>query len=111
MEYSSDAMKIIEKSTSDDYALDVSQGDMITFCVTAEGNFTLSAENFDVGNIVYVSLMQDSTGSRTVTLSSNFLWTGGSAPTLTTSANAVDKFVFMSSGTKLEELSRALDVK
>ncbi len=104
-------MIIIKKTTSDDYALDISQADEITFVITVTGDFTLSVENFDAGNVVHLCIAQDGTGSHTVTLSSDFKWIGGSAPTLTTVASSVDIFAFICGPSKLLESSRALDVK
>ncbi len=41
---------------------------------------------------------QDSTGSRTATWDSAVLWTGGTAPTLTTTANKCDVIAFIATG-------------
>ena len=46
-------------------------------------------------------VVQDDTGSRTITWDSVFLWPGGTAPTLTTTANAVDIIAFMTDGTNM----------
>lgn len=104
-------MKKIIVSTGSNYQLDICRGAMLSFTITVTGNITLSAINFDDADIIYLTLIQDATGSRTITLNSDFHWVGGNAPTLTTAANAVDEFTFKSSGTKLREVSRALDVK
>ena len=42
------------------------------------------------GQIMHLELVQDATGSRTVTWPSNVSWAGGTAPTLTTTAGGVD---------------------
>jgi len=78
--------------------------------ITATGNFTLSANNFDQGDVVFLTLIQDATGSRTITLSSDFHWASGTPPTLSTGAGARDTFMFVCSETKLMEL-KAQDVK
>lgn len=47
------------------------------------------------GSEYRLALIQDATGNRTIGgWSSNFLWAGGTAPTLTITANAVDLIVF-----------------
>jgi len=40
-----------------------------------------------------------------------FKWVGGTAPTLTTANGSRDQFVFVSNGTNMYEIGRALDVK
>jgi hypothetical protein len=57
-------------------------------------------------------LTQDATGSRTVTWGSKFKFVGGSAPVLTTAANAVDivKFVTLDGGNTFLETDRDLNI-
>lgn len=75
-------------------------------------NYTIRAPaNARSGTILTIRLKQDATGSRTVTWNSAYKWTGGTAPTLSTAANAVDVFVFLLDGTNAEEVSTKLDVK
>ena len=50
------------------------------------------------GNLVLV-IIQDSTGGRKATWPSSVKWVGGSAPTLSTAANAVDIIAFLYDGT------------
>jgi hypothetical protein len=78
---------------------DVSLGRVAT--VTLGGNRTMAAPtNLKVGTyILYV--VQDGTGSRTLTWNSAFKWTAAVAPPLTTTANARDIFSFVSDGTNL----------
>ena len=79
--------------------------------VTLGGNRTLGAASNQVDGGVYViSIIQDGTGSRTVTFNSNYKFVGGSAPTLTTDASARDVLVFVSNGTNMFEIGRALNV-
>jgi hypothetical protein len=85
--------------------------------VTASASTTLSLSN---GNVFYLTMAasitsltisgatsgkacsfalyakQDSTGSRTITWPSSVKWASGSAPTLSTAANALDILVFES---------------
>jgi len=78
---------------------DTSQGRIAT--LTLGGNRTLAAPtNLRVG-VYILYLIQDATGSRTVTWNSVFKWPGGVAPTLTTTASAKDLISFISDGTNL----------
>lgn len=78
--------------------------------VTLGGNRTLSAPtNLIDGGFYALIIIQDSTGSRTLTFNSVFKFTGGTAPTLTTTASARDILVFQSNGTNLYEVGRSLN--
>lgn len=68
--------------------------------VTLGGNRTLALSNVAVGQCFILRLVQDGSGSRTVTWFSTIKWAGGSAPTLTTTANKTDVlgFICTSSG-------------
>lgn len=62
-----------------------------TFTVTLAGNRTLgNPTNMTNGAIYNWRIRQDATGSRTLAYGSKFKWPGGTAPTLTTTANATD---------------------
>src|SRR3990167_4090176 len=63
--------------------------------VTLGGNRTLALSNGTVGQTFLIRLLQDGTGTRTVTWFSTILWAGGSAPTLTTTINKADSFLFI----------------
>ncbi len=63
--------------------------------VTLGGNRTLALSNEHVGQIFTLRLLQDGTGSRTVTWFTTIKWAGGAAPTLTTTASKADTFVFI----------------
>ncbi len=79
--------------------------------VTLGGNRTLGAASNQIdGGVYLISIIQDGTGSRTVTFNSNYKFVGGSAPTLTTDASARDVLVFVSNGTNMFEIGRALNV-
>lgn len=52
-----------------------------------------------------LTLIQDSTGSRTATWPSTVKWAGGSAPTLTTTANARDKIALDWDGTQYDAVA------
>jgi len=62
-----------------------------TFTVTLGGNRTLgNPTNLTNGCIYNWRIKQDATGSRTLAYGSKFKWPAGTAPVLTTTANAVD---------------------
>lgn len=63
-----------------------------------EGNITIALSNDTNNQIFYVTILQDSGGSRTVTWFSTIRWAGGSAPTLTTTASKRDAFIFVRTG-------------
>lgn len=66
--------------------------------VTLGGNRTLALSNVKTGQVFMLNLIQDGTGSRTVTWFSGISWSGGSAPTLTTTASKQDVFGFICTG-------------
>lgn len=62
------------------------------FTVTLGGNRTMAnPTNAVAGQSGSIFIVQDATGSRTLSWGSNWDWAGGTAPTLTTTANAVDR--------------------
>jgi len=76
--------------------------------VTLGGNRTLSAPSNAVGSGQYVSLLviQDGTGSRTLTWNGAYEFKDDTAPTLTTTASKGDLFTFRYNGTKWLEVGR-----
>ena len=80
--------------------------------VTLTANTTFDApSNQKDGGFYSITLKQDGTGSRTASWNSVFHFAGGTAPTLTTTASAVDIMVFRSDGTNMLEVGRQLDLK
>lgn len=66
------------------------------FTVTLGGNRTLAnPTNITAGTSGVIFVVQDATGSRTLSYGSYFKFPGGTAPTLTTTANAVDILAFV----------------
>jgi hypothetical protein len=64
--------------------------------VTLGGNRTLNTPtNIDNGRVYSLLVIQDGTGSRTITWPSEVKWPGGTAPTLSTGANDVDLVSFV----------------
>lgn len=78
---------------------DVSLGPIAT--VTLGGNRTMAAPtNLKAGTYI-LHVIQDATGSRTLTWNSVFKWQSGIAPTLSTAASAHDIIVLICDGTNL----------
>ena len=67
--------------------------------VTLGGNRTLAVSNVSTGQAFVVILLQDGTGSRTVTWWGSILWPDATAPTLTTTASRRDIYGFIYDGT------------
>lgn len=63
--------------------------------VTLTDNRTLALSNETVGQTFVIRLIQNAVGSKTVTWFTTIKWEGGSAPTLTTTANKTDVFGFI----------------
>lgn len=66
--------------------------------ITLTGNATITMPTAVSGKSFTLLLKQDATGSRTVTWST-VSWPGGTAPTITSTASKLDKYVFISDGT------------
>jgi len=74
-------------------AVDLSLGN--NFTVTLAGNRTLGAPtNVTAGQSGVIVVTQDTTGSRTLAYNSVYKFVGGTAPTLTTTASAVDVLAY-----------------
>ena len=72
---------------------DFSQGN--NFTVVLGGNRTLAnPTGITTGQTGVIYVIQDGTGSRTLGIGSHFHFSGGTAPTFTTTANAVDAIAF-----------------
>jgi len=79
--------------------------------VTLGGNRTLSAPtNSAAGQFIALTVIQDGTGSRTLSFNSAYEFTGDTAPTLTTTASKADIFVFKYNGTVWQETGRNLNL-
>ena len=80
--------------------------------LTLVGNRTLSAPTNAVGSGQYISLLviQDGTGSRTLTWNAVYEFTADTAPTLTTTASKGDLFTFRYNGSKWLEVGRNLNL-
>jgi len=66
------------------------------YVVTLGGNRTLdNPTNQVAGQSGSIFIVQDGSGSRSLAYGSNYDFTGGSAPTLSTAANAVDRIDYI----------------
>lgn len=63
--------------------------------VVMAGNRILALSNMATGDRIVLRLTQDATGSRIPTWFTTIKWAGGTAPTLTTTANKADMFGFI----------------
>ena len=81
--------------------------------VTLGGNRTLSANNEGntVGQSGSIFITQDGTGSRTLAYTSDYKFAGGTAPTLSTAANAVDRLDYVIKADGVVHCVVTLDVK
>ncbi len=89
--------------------------DMATAChhsVTLGGNRTFAApSNQVVGQAGSIFITQDGTGSRTASFNAAFKFVGGTAPTLTTTAAAVDRIDYIILSSNVIHCAVSLDVK
>ena len=79
--------------------------------LTMAGNRTISAPSGSTpaaGQFISLLLIQDGTGSRTITWNAIYEFAADTAPTLTTTANKGDLFVFRYNGSKWLEVGRNL---
>jgi len=66
------------------------------FSLTLAGNRTLSApSNVDPGQVGSIFIIQDGTGSRTLAYNTIWKFAGGTAPTLSTAAAAIDRLDYI----------------
>ncbi len=83
-------------NTSTAYTIDLTNGNV--FELTLTGNCTYTFSNppaTGIGGSFTLIQKQDGTGSRTVTFPSSVDWSGGTAPTITSTASSVDIFTFI----------------
>ena len=79
--------------------------------VTLGANRTMGLASGGVtGAFISILIIQDGTGSRTITWNAAYEFTGDSAPTLTTTADKGDLFVFRYNGSKWLEVGRNLNL-
>ena len=79
--------------------------------VTLAGNRTMAAPSNSVtGQFIALLVIQDSTGSRTLTWNAVYEFKDDTAPTLTTTASKGDNFTFRYNGSKWLEVGRNLNL-
>lgn len=76
--------------------------------ITLTGNVTLTFTNPSGIGMRTLKIVQDATGSRTITWPTIVKWAGGVAPTITTTANGYDMIAFRFDGSFYDALE-ALD--
>ena len=85
---------IVTLTDAANIAYDMDDGNNAT--VTLGGNRTLdNPSNVTVGQSGSIFIVQDGTGSRTLSFGSAYDFAGGTAPTLTTTASAVDRIDYV----------------
>jgi hypothetical protein len=84
-----------EITLTDSATISVNIADFINAKVTLGGNRTLGNPfNTKAGHTGYIRIIQDATGSRTLSFGANWKFAGGVAPVLSTAANAVDMLFY-----------------
>ena len=79
--------------------------------VTLGGNRTVAApDNMVDGGFYSILIIQDGTGSRTLSWNAVYKFNAGSAPTLTTTAGGKDLLIFRSDGTNMLEAGRSIGI-
>ena len=98
---------------SDGSTITVDWATGVHFSVTLGGNRTLAQTGSSnaVGQSGSIFITQDGTGSRTLAYSSHYKFAGGTAPTLSTAANAIDRLDYVVKGNGEVHAVLTLDVK
>ena len=96
-----------ESTLTDGSSIDWNAATQDVCKVTLAGNRTLNAPtNPTTGQFISLLVIQDSTGSRTLTFNAIYEFKDDTAPTLTTTASKGDVFVFRYNGSKWLEMGR-----
>ena len=88
--------KTLAANTGTAYTIDLTTGTLQILTLT--GNCTFTFPTPTVGKSFTLCLQQDGTGNRTVIWPASVKWPSSTAPTITTTANKLDKFVFTADG-------------
>lgn len=97
-------------NTTGSTTIDFTTANIITATLT--GNTTFANPTTEsVGQSGSIIVTQDGTGSRTLAWGSQFKWVGGTAPTLTTTAAAVDRIDYLVVAADTIHCVASLDVK
>ena len=104
---------IVTVSDASNITIPLNQG--THFVVTLGGNRTFVNSNMQASDATGASgsifIVQDGTGSRTAAFQSTYKFPGGTAPTLSTAANAVDRLDYVVRSTNEVHCVVTLDVK
>jgi hypothetical protein len=84
-------------NTTTAFTIDLTAGSVQILTLT--GNCTFTFPTPTAGKSFLLFLKQDATGSRTASWPASVKWPSNTAPTITNTANKVDKFVFTADGT------------
>ena len=107
----SDKAYIAEATLTDGATIDWNMSTEAVAKVTLGGNRTLNAPtNGSTGQFASLLVIQDGTGSRTLTWNAAYEFKDDTAPTLTTTASKGDLFVFRYNGSKWLEVGRNLNL-
>jgi hypothetical protein len=89
--------EVATANTGAAYTIDLTGGSVQVLTLTASCTFTFPTATAGRGFILL--LKQDATGSRTATWPAAVKWPSGTAPTITSTASKLDKYVFTADGT------------
>jgi hypothetical protein len=107
----SDKAYIAESTLTDGATINWDMSTESVAKVTLGGNRTLAAPtNGSTGQFASLLVIQDGTGSRTLTWNAAYEFASDTAPTLTTTASQGDLFVFRYNGSKWLEVGRNLNL-
>jgi len=84
--------EVATANTGTAYTIDLAGGSVQILTLT--GNCTFTFPTATAGQSFILLLKQDGTGGRTVTWPASVEWPGATAPTITSTASKMDKFVF-----------------
>jgi hypothetical protein len=87
----------VTANTGTAYTIDLANGTVQILTLT--GNCTFTFPTATAGRSFILLLKQDGTGSRTVTWPAAVKWPGATAPTITSTASKLDKYIFTADGT------------
>lgn len=84
-------------NTGTAFTIDLTQGTVQILTLTGNCSFTFPTAT--AGKSFLLLLKQDGTGGRTVTWPASVKWPASTPPTITSTANRTDKYVFTADGT------------
>lgn len=100
--------KVADGNSGTAQTINWTTGNIHTSTLTGNCTYTFTAPSPALGVLILV-VSQDATGSRTVTWPGTVKWSGGTAPTLTTTASKTDIFTFYYDGTNYYGVTSGLN--